>query len=142
MGQTVYAGLLSGAIAGLVSGIMLQLMWVLTPLSLLLSRPPNPATGWIPHIIVSMIFGLIFALAAGALHLRRRGCVIGGLTTGVLAWIAGPLTLIPVWIGLPPQFSLASRWLKVGAAYLVYGLVLGAVFETLHERITERRRVS
>ena len=77
MGQTVYAGLLSGAIAGLVSGIMLQLMWVLTPLSLLLSRPPNPATGWIPHIIVSMIFGLIFALAAGALHLRRRGCVIG-----------------------------------------------------------------
>ena len=71
MGQTVYAGLLSGAIAGLVSGIMLQLMWVLTPLSLLLSRPPNPATGWIP-IIVSMIFGLIFALAAGAAPTAER----------------------------------------------------------------------
>ncbi len=140
MGKLLYAGFLAGLVAGLVSGLMLQLMWVLTPLSLLLSLPPNPSTGWIPHLIISLIFGVVFGLVAGALRLERSGAVAGGLITGLLAWIVGPLTLVPLWIGLPPQYTLASRWLKVLAAYLVYGLVLGEVFHAFLERIPERRR--
>ncbi|HHY45432.1 MAG TPA: hypothetical protein GX512_06970 [Firmicutes bacterium] len=140
MGQTLYAGLLAGLVAGLVSGIMLQLMWVLTPLSLLLSLPPNPSTGWIPHLIISLIFGIVFAFVAEAFLPGRSGAVAGGLITGLLAWIVGPLTLVPLWIGLPPQYTLASRWLKVLAAYLAYGLVLGEVFHAFRERIPERRR--
>lgn len=140
MGKTLYAGLLAGLVAGLVSGIMLQLMWVLTPLSLLLSLPPNPSTGWIPHLAISLVFGVLFGFLASWLRLERRGAVAGGIITGVLAWIAGPLTLVPLWIGLPPQYTLASRWLKVLAAYLAYGLVLGEVFNAFQERIPERRR--
>ncbi|HHX29033.1 MAG: hypothetical protein ACOX5Q_06660 [Bacillota bacterium] len=140
MGQTLYAGLLAGLVAGLVSGVMLQLMWVLTPLSLLLSLPPNPSTGWIPHLIISLVFGALFGVVARMLRLERSGAVAGGLFTGLLAWIIGPLTLVPLWIGLPPQYTLASRWLKVLAAYLTYGLVLGEVFHAFRERIPERRR--
>jgi len=136
----LYAGLLAGLVAGLVSGIMLQLMWVLTPLSLLLSLPPNPSTGWIPHLIISLIFGIVFAFVAEAFLPGRSGAVAGGLIIGLLAWIVGPLTLVPLWIGLPPQYTLASRWLKVLAAYLAYGLVLGEVFHAFRERIPERRR--
>jgi uncharacterized membrane protein YagU involved in acid resistance len=140
VGQTLYAGLLAGLVAGLVSGVMLQLMWVLTPLSLLLSLPPNPSTGWIPHLIISLVFGALFGVVARMLRLERSGAVAGGLFTGLLAWIIGPLTLVPLWIGLPPQYTLASRWLKVLAAYLTYGLVLGEVFHAFRERIPERRR--
>lgn len=140
MGITLYAGVLAGLAGGLVSGIMLQLMWVLTPLSLLLGLPPRPSTGWIPHILLSLVFGVAFAFFAAAFLPQRSSAVAGGLVTGLIAWVLGPLTLVPLWIGLPPQFTLASRWLKVLAAYLVYGLVLGKVFHAFRERIPERRR--
>jgi len=140
VGMTLYAGLLAGLVAGLVSGLMLQLMWILTPLSLLLALPPKPSNGWITHLIMSLVFGVAFAFFAGAFLPQRSSAVAGGLVTGLIAWVLGPLTLVPLWIGLPPQYTLASRWLKVLAAYLVYGLVLGEVFHAFRERIPERRR--
>lgn len=142
MGRTVSAGLGAGLIAGLVSGIMLHLMWVLAPLSLLLARAPNPAVGLIPHLAISSLFGAAFGVIAGALRLERRGAVLAGLITGALAWVVVPMMILPAWIGLPLQFSLASRWLKVGVAYLAYGLVLGGVFPAIRDKTTERRRVT
>lgn len=135
----VLTGLLSGLASGLLSGLILQQLWILTPLSILMGLPPNPAYGWVVHLALTALFGLLFAILSPFFNHDINGFIGAGLLTGVIVWMLGPLFLIPVLLGLPPQFYLFDRWLTVGLAFIVYGLGLGITYAIIHFRLYERR---
>lgn len=134
----VWNGALAGLGAGLVSGIVLRQMWVLTPLPLMLGQSPGVGLGWIIHLAIAVIFGAVFGAIFRQTEMSRSTILVAGVLTGILVWAIGPLYLIPVLIGLPPQFGLMDRWLEVGFAYVLYGLCLGAFYILISNK-SERR---
>jgi hypothetical protein len=133
------SGALSGFGAGLISGLILHATWILTPLALLVASKPNVYTGWVIHLVISTVVGAVFGAAIGRRGpLSERTLVAAGLGLGVLVFAVGPLTLIPMAIGLPPQFAYLSKWLKVGAGYLVYGALTGAFCFAAQRRVERR----
>ncbi len=135
----IIRGLLTGLAGGLVSGAILQEQGILTPLPLMLGKSPGITGGWLIHLFLSTIFGILFGIVADRLDLGRTGLALAGLITGAVAWAVGPLLLVPVLIGLPPQFGLAGRWSSVGLSYLIFGLVMGLLCSVKEPYGVERR---
>lgn len=134
----VWNGALAGLGAGFPSGIVLQQMWVLTPLPLIFGQSPGIRLGWAIHLAIAAIFGGVFGAIFRETETRRGTVLIAGVLMGILVWVVGPLYLIPVLIGLPPQFGLMDRWLEVGFAYALYGICLGAFYILVLNRSTRR----
>ena len=103
----------------------------------------SPMVGFGVHLIISAIIGVIFA-ALVADRLRTFGSLIGaGLAYGLAWWFLGPLTLMPLMMGL----GVGVNW--TGAAmtammpsligHLVYGGILGAVYAWLERPVLVAR---
>lgn len=138
--RAVTLGAFSGLAAGAVAGFILHLLWVLPALSLLVARPPSPDTGWAVHLLISLIVGALFGLVVEAIDAKsRQRLILAGTIAGVLVFLAGPLTLVPMAIGLDPQFPFIVKWLPVAGAYLAFGALLGAVHYAALGRPSERR---
>jgi hypothetical protein len=134
----IWSGPLAGLGAGLLSGFVLQQIWVLTPLPLMVGRAPEARVGWVIHLSISVIFGAVFGAIVRDTERSYGTVLVYGILLGLLVWLIGPLYLIPVLIGLPPQFALAGRWLQVGFAYVLYGITVGALHLLISAK-SERR---
>jgi len=138
-GRSVIAGGLCGLAAGVVSGVVLQLLWALAPFALLLARPPGTTEGWVVHLAMTAVWGMAFGITADALHLTRRGLLIAGMLLGAAFFLAGPVLLVPAVTGLPLQSPFLLRWLKIGAVYLAFGALAGVMYTAARDRLFERR---
>lgn len=133
-------GAFSGLAAGLVAGTILHILWVLPALSLLIARPPSPDAGWTVHALISALAGALLGIIVELMeHKTRSRLIIAGLIAGAVVFVAGPLVLVPMVIGLGPQFPFIMKWLPVGAAYLVFGALMGAIHYAALGRPAERR---
>jgi hypothetical protein len=139
VGRGILLGGASGLVSGLASGVILHFMWVLAPFPLLVARPPSVVTGWVVHLVMSGVAGMIFGAIVEPLNLTGRQLLLAGMLTGVALFLLGPVTLVPAIIGLRPQFPVLNKWLKVGAAYLALGAVLGAAYSVASKRPLERQ---
>ena len=131
IGDTAVDGLIAGLIAGLTMALFLALAGLLSNRQPLVTlgyfdpaRAGNWLTGVLAHLAVSAIYGVIFSLLLRLVGWIRPsllgliwlwglgyGAILYGLATGVvLTAVANPLTQIAAW--------------QVGAAHLLYGLVL------------------
>lgn len=129
------AGLLSGIIAGVVFGAMMGMMGML-PMVAKLVGGDSALVGFITHLAFSAIIGFIFALVIGKTSLER-GKIIGlGLLYGFVWWILGPLIIMPVWLGMGVQLSLAGASMALPSlwGHLVYGFILGLIFPLIAAR--------
>ncbi len=80
--------------------------------------------GMVIHLMLSAVFGLIFA-AVAARTSWSSGAIIGaGLAYGLLLWIVNVVIIDTLFI--PAGLSLAPTLLMV-VVHLVYGLVLGLI---------------
>ncbi len=128
--------LIAGATSGLVGGLVLSLVVQLQGTTAASAGP----VGWeswginlglqLPSLILAgAAFGAIFGYhpESTAFH------VSGGLLFGLLWWILGPLTLMRLWQGHVPAWSLheASDAFPSLIGYLVYGTVMGMSFYAL-----------
>lgn len=87
----VLAGLIAGVTGGMVAG--------------LLATPPQ---GWLFHLVVSAVLGLLFGLGFGA-RVRTAGTgLLWGQAYGVLWWVLGSLTLLPLVDGRGLRWSVAA----------------------------------
>lgn len=133
-------GALSGLAAGLVAGTILHILWVLPALSLLIARPPSPMAGWTVHALISVLVGALFGLVVESMeHKSRSRLIVAGLIAGAAVFVLGPLVLVPMAIGLGPQFPFIMKWLPTGAAYLVFGALMGVIHYAAIGRPAERR---
>ncbi len=85
-------------------------------------------------VTMHFIFAVIIGASFGVLFqrdVRGYGSNMGwGMAYGMLWWFLGPLTLLPIWQGNPPDWSYESGSALFGSliGHIVYGLVVGLIY--------------
>ena len=123
------AGLIGGLAGGLVFGLMMSMLGMM-PLIAKLVGSDSVAVGWAVHIVISLIIGFSYAWWFGR---KTVSCGSGtgfGLLHGVIWWVLGPLLVMPVLMGMGPQFAnmFATMNMLSLMGHLVYGVITGLTY--------------
>ena len=124
-------GAYGGLAGGLIFGMLMGMMGMLPMIGSMIGQP-TAAVGFAVHMANSVIIGVGFAIVLGRFVSGTRSGVGFGLAYGGVWWILGPLTLMPLLMGM----GLGVNWNAAAAAamlpslvgHLVYGGVLGLVY--------------
>jgi len=144
----VGAGIVGGLAAGIVFGIMMQMMTAPTPEGM---RVPMMAmvakivgstsvfVGWLYHLFNSAVIGGIFGWLFGNQARNTKSGLGWGALYGSAWWILGGLILMPVFLGMPAFAPLAMEPMRPVAmgslvGHLIYGMILGRTFVKLRYR--------
>ena len=130
-------GAYGGFAGGLIFGAMMGMMGMLPMIGSMLGQPTAGA-GFVVHMVNSVIIGAGFAIVLGRLVSGTRSGVGLGLAYGGAWWVLGPLTLMPLFMGM----DFGVNWNAAAAAamvpslvgHLMYGGVLGLVYAWLRHR--------
>ena len=135
--RSIKLGALGGLLGGVVFGIMMGMMGMLSMIGQMVGQP-NAVAGFAVHLINSVIIGAGFAVVFG----RYVSSIGSGLSTGLIYgsawWLLGPLTLMPLFMGM----GFGVNW-NIGAAqamapslvgHFIYGAILGVSYHLLGQR--------
>lgn len=131
----VRAGVIGGLTGGLVFGMMMGMMGML-PMIASLVGSESATVGFLVHMLISVVFGVGFAMVLGRrVHSHGSGAGLGALY-GLFLWVLGPLMMMPVMMGMGLQFANAfsTQNLMSLAGHLMFGVVLGLVYSALVSR--------
>lgn len=148
MSSRVVPGIVGGLAAGVVFGIMMQMMTAPTPdggrmpminMVGMIVGSPTAGAGWLYHLFNSAVIGAIFAWVLGQRSYNYGAGLGWGAAYGALWWVLGGLILMPVFLGMPPFAALMMpemRMVAMGSliGHLIYGLILGATYVALARR--------
>ena len=130
-------GAYGGVAGGLVFGGMMGMMGMLPMIGSMVGQPTAGA-GFAVHMVNSVIIGAGFAVVLGRFVNGTRSGVGLGLAYGGAWWILGPLTLMPLFMGM----GFGVNWNAAAAVamlpsligHLMFGGVLGLVYAWLRHR--------
>ena len=129
-------GVLGGLAGGAVFGMMMAMMGMLTMIGAMAGYP-SALFGMGVHLVISAFIGGTFAVLFGG---KIHGPAIGtgyGLAYGAAWWFLGPLTLMPVMMGMGVNwnFTAATQMLPSLMGHLVFGALLGWVYGRLQDNV-------
>lgn len=148
----VGAGAASGLVAGIAMGLVLQLGTDLLPLFGAFAGGTSILRGWLVHLTMSVLYGVVFAAIVAVPAVERllapegyyeyafAGVVYAAMAMG--AGVGGTIALLPFVLELPWVTARGGRVpgpalvglvpaVVFGVGHLVYGVVLGAVYAFL-----------
>jgi len=137
MTQQITHGIYGGLAGGVVFGAMMGMMGMLPMIGKMVGQP-SAAIGFFVHLIISAIIGFGFSMTLGR-YASDIGKGLGhGLLYGGIWWLLGPLTLMPLFMGM----GLGVNWNLVAATkmlpslmgHLVFGGILGIVYVWLQRK--------
>jgi uncharacterized membrane protein YagU involved in acid resistance len=128
--------LIVGGLAGIVGGWafgkwMAQINFF--PLVAGLVGSESSMVGMTLHFIFAIIIGSTFGLLFQR-DVRGHGSSMGwGMAYGMFWWFLGPLTMMPLWLGRPLDWSYLRGGELFGSlvGHIIYGLIVGLVYATL-----------
>jgi len=149
MQSRLLSGGLAGLMAGVVFGVMMQMMNVPTPqggqmpmmaMVAMVVGSSSPAVGWIYHLFNSVVIGAIFGWLIGNRALSAGNGLGWGVLYGVAWWILGAQILMPVALGMSPFAPIMMppiRMVAMGSliGHMIYGLVLGGLVAVFSARL-------
>ena len=94
----------------------------------------SPEIGKILHFTVAVVIGAVFGMLFDR-DLRGYGSAIAwGVAYGMLWWFLGPLTIMPLWLHEPVDWSAQKAGSLFGPliGHIIYGLIVGIVYATLN----------
>ena len=131
----VVAGVAGGLAGGVVFGILMQ-TWGMLPMVAMLVDSESVAVGWLVHLVISALFGVIFAVLFGRWAATPTPAAGIGLAYGVLWWVLGALLIMPAWLGMNAMiFELNTGAWRSLLGHLIYGLLLGVVYALAGPRL-------
>ena len=147
--KQILHGVYGGLAGGLVFGIMMSQMGTLPMIGKMIGQP-NAFAGFLVHMANSAIIGAGFALIVGRIKTgnghggrHRSASLIHGLLYGGAWWLLGPLTLMPLFLGMGfgVNWNLAAvgKMLPSLFGHLIYGVVLGISYGWLQGRAAQSR---
>ena len=130
-------GAYGGVAGGLIFGAMMGVMGMLPMIGSMVGQP-TAAVGFVVHIVNSTIIGAGFAIVLGRFVSGTASGLGAGLAYGGVWWLLGPLTLMPLFMGM----GFGVNWNAAAAAamlpslvgHLMYGSVLGVTYTWLRQR--------
>ncbi len=131
-------GVYGGLVGGGAFGALMAMMGMLPMIGSMVGSP-SAFVGFFVHLMISATIGGSFAVLLNASGLR--GGVASGLVYGVTWWILGPLTLMPLFMGM----GLGVNWnvtamsaaLPSLVGHLIFGAILGVTYRRLQNRAGE-----
>ncbi|MDX1414877.1 MAG: hypothetical protein R3293_11850 [Candidatus Promineifilaceae bacterium] len=107
--------LLVGAAVGVVGGALAALLtW--------------PEYGWLAHLLISALLGAFFGLVFGSRLHSAGSALIWGQAFGLLWWLLGPLTFLPLFYGEGILWSvpaIRANYALLPANVIIFGAILG-----------------
>ena len=134
--NSVLAGAVAGVLAGVVFGLIMSMMGMMPMIASLVGFQ-SVAVGWVVHLIISAIIGGIYGLVLGSVgRTIGTGWWVGALY-GVVWWVLGPLLIMPVMMGMGPQFGMAFAEgnLMSLMGHIVFGIILGVAYPPIRTRV-------
>ena len=130
-------GAYGGLAGGLLFGAMMGMMGMLPMIGSMVGQPTAGA-GFVVHMVNSVIIGAGFAVVLGRFVSGTPSGAGLGLAYGGAWWILGPLTFMPLFMGM----GFGVNWNAAAAVamlpslvgHLMYGGVLGLVYTWLRHR--------
>jgi uncharacterized membrane protein YagU involved in acid resistance len=133
-GRNLAAGIAGGLLGGVLFGVMMAAMGMLGMVAMLVGSE-STAVGWLVHLAISALFGVLYALALGpATTSTGRGAVLGAVA-GLALWVVGALVVMPLWLGMGEMvFVVGTDQLFSLVGHLLYGVVLGVTYHAVAAR--------
>ena len=129
--KNVKLGVYSGLTGGVVFGVMMGMMGML-PMIGKMAGYPSAAFGFLVHMGISAVIGGTFGFVFGSWIRSFKGGLGYGLAYGGAWWLLGPLTLMPLFMGMGLgvnwSFAAASNMLPSLMGHLVFGAILGGSY--------------
>jgi len=128
-----------GLQAGLVGGLLFTLVMVqvgFLPQVARLIGSTSSLTGFVVHLIIAVIIGVSY----GFLFRRQTYDIVSalgwGVSYGLLWWVLGSLTLMPLLLGVVPRWTaeVAANAYPALVGHLLYGAGVGVTFYVLERR--------
>lgn len=135
LGTHIRNGIAGSLVGGIVMGMLMSMMGMMEMIAMIV-RSESLVVGWIVHLVVSFIFGIVLGLLLAYIPWNR---VLVGTLWGIAAWIGGALILMPIFLGMPGMvFNLsgAEPWMSM-MGHILYGLIAGVVALWLERRTSE-----
>ena len=135
--KNIQNGAYAGVVGGVVFGAMMGMMGMLPMIGQMVGFPSATA-GFIVHIFISASIGGSFAVLFHPV-LKGTGSGLGyGVAYGAAWWFLGPLTLMPLMMGMGLgvnwNASAAGQMLPSLVGHLIFGLILGYTYARLQSR--------
>lgn len=128
--------LVVGGLAGIVGGWAFG-KWMeqvdFYPLVANLVNSDARGIGVLVHFVIALVIGASFGLLFQR-DVRGFGSSMGwGMAYGILWWFLGPLTILPIWLGRPIDWSHMQGSALFGSlvGHVVYGLIVGVIYAAL-----------
>ncbi len=133
MTYRLLSGAISGVVGGIPFGLMMTVMGSMGMIASMLGSQSN-IVGWAVHMMISAFIGASFAMAPTSPNLGRRGTILGATLYGAFWWLLGPLTLMPLAMGMSMGWNLTAMNAMLPSLFghLLYGLVMGWTFARLN----------
>lgn len=128
-------GVLGGLLGGLVfTVVMIQIGFLPTVAALVGST--SVWVGLVVHLAIADVIGASYGLLFRRQSFDTASALGWGVAYGLLWWLLGPLTLLPVLLGGEPQWTLAAASATFPSliGHLAYGAALGIAFYRLEAR--------
>jgi uncharacterized OsmC-like protein len=141
-GVAVRAGVVGGVVAGLVMAVWLTVIlwlagsgfftllnliantfWRTAPLGPTFSLPAV-LIALVVHLVVSVLFGVLIAVAASRLPRSRSLVIAVGAVFGPLIWV---VMQYGIWRALDPAAARVISWWIFGSAHLLFGLIVATI---------------
>lgn len=125
-----------GGVAGFLAGALFGAMMAHTPMMenvAALIGLADPAAGWIIHLVIAIIFALIyvgivsFEQVSPYANRPSVGSVVGAVY-GIVLWIVGATIIMPLW--LTGSLVIDPNWMSF-VGHIIYGGVLGVLYPIL-----------
>jgi len=129
--STIVSGIIGGLVAGVVFGIMMGAMGML-PMVAKLVGSSSAIVGFIVHLGNAAVIGVIYGFLLGDRFKALGPSLVAGASYGVIWWILGPLTLMPLFLGmgLGVNWSIAAAQSMLPSlmGHILYGVVLAFTY--------------
>ena len=135
--RNIKLGVYGGLAGGVVFGAMMGMMGMLPMIGKMVGHP-SAVTGFLAHLVISALIGASFVVLFHDFIRGASGGLGYGLVYGGAWWFLGPLTLMPLMMGMGLgvnwNAAAASQMLPSLVGHLIYGAILGLSYGWLGNR--------
>ena len=143
--RNIKLGAYGGLAGGVVFGAMMGMMGMLPMIGKMVGHP-SAVTGFLAHLVISALIGASFVVIFHGFIRGASGGLGYGLVYGGAWWFLGPLTLMPLMMGMGLGVNwtaaAASQMLPSLVGHLIYGAILGLSYALLQSRTTRHAEVT